>query len=137
MGGSAIIAEKKYKEFDNFYLSSFWIDDLRWMSSEHYYQAMKNHNQHYQLTIQMCTTASEAWKLGQECPLRPDWEEIKVGIMFRANLCKFSQNQDLGKLLTNTGDTPIIFTRSTPFWNENNAKILTEVREILRRYSNA
>ena len=132
MGGPAIIDHKKYKEFDNFHPCLFYIDGVLWHSSEQYYQSRKCLDPQYQFVIRNCILAKKAYHAGQRCPLREDWEDIKVEVMFRANLAKISQHSELADLLISTGFSPIIFLRSTAFWNEKNAAILERIRNFLR-----
>lgn len=43
-----------------------------------------------------------------QVPLRPDWEDIKYGIMLTALRAKFGQSKSLGELLLETGDEELI-----------------------------
>lgn len=131
MGGPARIGNKKYQEFDNFYPCEFYMDGILWKSSEQYFQAQKCNDGKYQLKIHQTMNASEAWSEGQKCPLREDWENIKYQIMFRANMAKISQNSGLVEVLIKT-DGDISVNRSTPFWNDANACILEQIRDIFR-----
>ena len=47
---------------------------------------------------------SASKKLGRRVQLRPDWEEVKVGIMEEIVRAKFTQNEDLKWRLIGTGD---------------------------------
>ena len=50
-------------------------------------------------------------------PLRPDWEEVKDGVMLQALQMKFSQNPEIAKELLATGDASIIeHTRNDAYW---------------------
>lgn len=82
-------------------------------------------------------------KIGRETahPLKPSWEEIKVEIMKKGLLAKFSQNPDICKILMSTGDEDIVEkTNVDHFWGCGSrgdglnmlGKLLVEVRGILR-----
>ena len=67
-----------------------------------------------------------SWKAGHGTDggpkLRPDWEHVKVDVMYRANLAKFSQHADLLALLVGTRGP--ITARGGLFW-----KTWNEARE--------
>lgn len=44
-------------------------------------------------------------KAGRQVQLRPDWEEVNVGIMKEIIRAKFTQNEDMKRQLLATGDT--------------------------------
>ena len=84
----------------------------------------------------------KAAKLGRsrELPLRLDWEQVKDSIMRKAVLAKFSQNEEIKKLLLSTGKEIIIEkTFNDYYWGcgkDGSGKnmlgiILMEVREKL------
>ena len=47
---------------------------------------------------------SASKKLGRRVKLRPDWEEVKVGLMEEIVRAKFTQNEELKALLLATGE---------------------------------
>lgn len=135
MGGPAIVNGKDIPELDNFYQCKFELDNYCWNDAETYFQANKTQDLHLFTKIRLSVSPSAAWKLGNEIPLRKDWEDIKVGIMYKANDAKFRQNPELKKILVSTGLHDITFTGSTPFWNKENAKILERLRMIFLTYT--
>ena len=50
-------------------------------------------------------SGAEAKKLGKRVVLRPDWEEIKLDVMYAALKCKFTENPELKRKLLATGST--------------------------------
>ncbi len=49
--------------------------------------------------------------------VRPDWQQVKTGFMKQVVMAKFSQNNDLRKLLLETGKARIIeASKSDSFW---------------------
>jgi len=59
-----------------------------------------------------------AAEYGRElAPLPDDWDEVKLDVMYRVVLAKFTQHPDLRQLLMNTGDSILIeHTRQDAFW---------------------
>jgi len=51
---------------------------------------------------------SEAKKLGRKVSLRPDWESVKVRVMYEVCLDKFTTNPDLRTKLLGTGDARLV-----------------------------
>lgn len=82
----------------------------------------------------------EAKKLGRKVKMRPDWNEFRLEAMYKAVLCKFTENPELGEKLVATGDQMLYEGNSwgDRFWGvcdgegENNlGKILMRVRNEL------
>ncbi len=59
----------------------------------------------------------QSWFKRHPEDLRPDWDEVKLGVMWRAINAKFSQNPKLKKLLLQTGSA-VLVEKSTRdyFW---------------------
>jgi ribA/ribD-fused uncharacterized protein len=73
---------------------------------------------------------------------RPDWGEVKLEIMRRADRAKFEQNPELAQLLLDTGQAELVEdSLSEPFWGigpdgsgSNWAgRVLMEIREEMKR----
>lgn len=84
---------------------------------------------------------SQAKKKGRSVSLRPDWEEIKINVMYEICKAKFTQNENLKRSLLNTGNTELIEGNNwgDKIWGqvngvgENNlGKILMKIREELK-----
>lgn len=111
-----------YFEFSNFYRAQIYIDGRMWKTSEHYYQAMKfdGHNEHVD-KVWRAKTPMDAAKLGRDRkrPLRKDWEEVKDVIMYEALEAKFTQHENLKKVLLETGDAVIVeHTIKDSYWGD-------------------
>lgn len=133
--------KNQYGEFSNWYPASFSLDGKLWKTSEHYYMAMKTEDSDEAERIRKSKSPREAKKLGAKVKLRPNWDNIKFNIMYKACLAKFSQNEELKKLLLSTEDRPLHEDCSDPFWGGGPnfpdgmdllGKVLIKVRETLR-----
>ena len=139
MGGPALINQKYYDEFDNYYPSTFTDEErdldegIVYKSSEHYYQSKKFLDPKIQRTICEARDAREAWCLGQMYPLRKGWNDIKVKIMLYANKLKFDQNPVLKKMLIET-EQEIQFPYSDNFWGSDGMNMLGKILMIIRAY---
>eukprot|EP01010_Urceolus_cornutus_P001590 NODE_2144_length_628_cov_12.490501_g1688_i0.p1 GENE.NODE_2144_length_628_cov_12.490501_g1688_i0~~NODE_2144_length_628_cov_12.490501_g1688_i0.p1 ORF type:complete len:176 (-),score=58.77 NODE_2144_length_628_cov_12.490501_g1688_i0:101-577(-) len=132
MGGPCTCDGKVHHEMDNSLVCQFTIDGVVWRSAEQYFQAMKFQDPVHQETIRRELDGNEIWRLGQsrQHPCRPDWEAIKVDVMYKGNLAKFQQNEAFrAKLISTKGR---IGASGFPFWVKWNPIILQRVREELR-----
>lgn len=85
-----------------------------WPSSEHLYQAMKTKNKDIQEKV--LRHAPKGLKaFARSIDLRPDWNEIKDNVMYRACLAKFKQNPDLREKLCSIEGTLI----EGNYWHDN------------------
>ncbi len=64
--------------------------------------------------------------------LRPDWEAVKVRVMYDGNRAKFEQHPQRVANLVASGRGKIHFGASSAFWCHWNARIMTLLREELR-----
>ena len=124
----------------NFHKAPIMYKGIAYPTSEHAYQAAKCLSDNSRLNISIMKTPGETKKYGRTVSLRPDWQEVKVGIMEEIVLAKFWQNPGLRMKLLLTED---IFleegnTWGDTFWGtcggvgENHlGKILMKVRERL------
>lgn len=132
-----------YGEFSNFFPRPITVDGEEYSTSEHYFQAMKYHkNPEYFEKIKNAKTPNECAKLGRsrDHPLRPDWEDVKDDIMRTAIRAKFTQHEDLKKVLLDTEDTELVeSTWRDSYWADGGdgkgknmlGKLLMELREEL------
>ncbi len=133
-----------YGCFSNFSAHPFDLDNRRWRTSEHYFQAMKfyPHWEHINAIGNM-PSPMQAAKAGRSRarPLRIDWEEVKNDIMRQALHAKFTQHAEIQKILLETGDEDIIEnTTKDHYWGCGSTgtgknmlgKLLMELRDNLR-----
>ena len=110
----------------NFYPSPFVAEGLTWPTVEHYFQAMKTTNKNEWPAFAALTVPGKAKYRGRMIKLRPDWEEVKVGVMFTALDLKFRSNPKLLKKLLATGNE--VLHENSPYdfvWGyRNNGKDL-------------
>eukprot|EP00416_Gambierdiscus_australes_P031435 CAMPEP_0171088032 /NCGR_PEP_ID=MMETSP0766_2-20121228/20523_1 /TAXON_ID=439317 /ORGANISM="Gambierdiscus australes, Strain CAWD 149" /LENGTH=172 /DNA_ID=CAMNT_0011545787 /DNA_START=40 /DNA_END=558 /DNA_ORIENTATION=+ len=133
MGGPAIIDGQPVDSSDNFFVAPFVLDGIEWPTTEHYYQAAKFASDDPLVAeIRAAETANKAWSVGQRPgTIRPDWEHIKVNVMYRAVAAKYAAHPELAAELAATSGR-IVAGVSTADWQHTNALILERVREELR-----
>lgn len=91
-------------------------DDIAvFFTAEHMYQAFKSLDPEYQQMVLEAPTAGKAKRLGKECVLRSDWENVKMGIMFNTVYHKFAQNAELKAKLLATG---YAYLEETNHWGD-------------------
>lgn len=138
---------------ENRFLSNFWPcvvpvklpdSDLSFCTVEHAYVAAKTLDPAHRKRISNLVTPGDAKRYGRELPLRPDWEEVKLGIMEDLVRQKFFNNPELEEKLLDTGNAELIEANhwNDTFWGvckgkgQNHlGKILMTIRsELLVRY---
>lgn len=72
----------------NFHLKPVRFENVTYPSNENAYQAAKTLDLEQRKYLETCTPR-EAKNAGMRLNLRPDWEEVKSGIMLEINLDKF------------------------------------------------
>lgn len=118
----------------NYFEAPIELDGVTWRSSEFYYQAQKSHDPAYRAAVQAAKNSDHAKGLGGDPrrslkarkrswfrdrieAFRPDWHEVKAGIMETAVRAKFTQNADLRALLLATEDAELIEDSAhDPLW---------------------
>lgn len=135
---------KDYVWLSNFSRHGFLLNDQRWSSVEHFYQAKKFADEELSERIRNAPDPVQAKKLAQQHSLeiRPDWDEIKDRVMREALQAKFEQNRRLRKDLLATGDAVLIHRSSSDaYWGraedgvgENRlGEMLMELRQQLQQ----
>jgi len=133
-----------YGEFSNFAHYPISLDDKRWPTSEHYFQAQKFLNPNVRETVRNASTPMMAARLGRDRrqKLRADWESVKISVMRKAVEAKFRQHDELAKLLLSTADATIVeHTDTDTFWGDGGdgtgrnmlGRVLMEVRAALQK----
>ena len=119
-------------------------DGRYWPTAEHYFQAQKFADGDYAETIRRAESPKKAKSLGRSRahPIRPDWDEVRVSVMRRAVLAKFTAHRDIREALLATGDRELIEAAPNDyFWGAGRhgtgqnmlGKILMDTRTQLRR----
>jgi ribA/ribD-fused uncharacterized protein len=99
----------EYRFLSNFYQHAFHWAGLRWPTAEHAYQLAKTGPDKIKLYyIDFCKlTPGQARRNGRNLPIRPDWNDVRIGIMREIRYCKFKQPV-LAKMLLATEDRLLI-----------------------------
>ncbi len=137
--------EEPYGCFSNFSRHGIEIDGVWWPTVEHYFQAQKFAGTPYAAQIQRALTPKQAAGMGRDrmLPLRPDWEQVKDEVMFKAVLRKFETHHSLRTLLLSTEEEIVESAPGDYYWGcgadgsgQNKlGKILMQVRSILSHHA--
>lgn len=102
--------KEPYGCFSNFSRHGVSFDGKWWPTTEHYFQAQKFLSETDQEQIRQTSNPNRAAQMGRDRKrtLRPDWEEIKDEVMYRAVLKKFQTHPEIGEILQATGDKKIV-----------------------------
>ncbi len=107
-GNTAVVKRFRgdYYFLSNFYEAPVRYDGLRYTNNEAAFQAQKCLTEEEKKRF---TTLGpgEAKRLGRRVKLRPDWDEVRIGIMEGVVRAKFNQNAELRRLLLATGDAEL------------------------------
>lgn len=137
MGGSAYINEIPKNTMDNFYPCKFCYNGYTWTSSEQAYQAMKFADKDHIQSILRETNISMIYFLGQVSYVNKtdSWKknstEEKLRLMYEINLAKFSQNEDLKRILIESNGE--IYFKGDRFWGKKGRKGLNWNGQILMK----
>lgn len=114
----------EYRWLSNFHMCDVYYKGALYPSSEHAYMSAKSNNIADKKIFQKISgsngehigpSAAQARKVGQNIPLREDWEQVKLRVMLECNLNKFLNNQDLLIKLFETEDK---YLEETNWWND-------------------
>jgi len=92
-------SDEQYAWLSNFEPSP--IVDLNgyvWPTAEHCYQAARTTGKEREV-IRLAETPDRAKRLGQKCSVRSDWDDVKIEVMRRILVAKFTQNPEFYTLL--------------------------------------
>lgn len=131
----------KYYFLSNFYPAKVTYEGFTYKNNEAAFQAQKVLSIDGKSAFTELSPA-DAKKKGRRVRLRPDWEQVKDGIMEEIVRAKFTQNPDLKQQLLLTGNAELIEgnTWNDCYWGvdarsgigQNHlGKILMKVREEL------
>src|SRR5579871_91145 len=147
-----------FRFLSHFYQSPIIVDDEKWPTVEHYFQAQRSNDPAYRGAIRQAKTPGEAKRLAAspEAPRgiskqswfrkhgmqpRADWRDVKLDIMRRGDWAKFTQNPPLAEMLLATGCAELIEDSPVDaFWGQGPdglgqnwaGRILMEIRSRLR-----
>lgn len=130
----------KYEFLSNMYPIILEVDGELYPSAEHAFQAMKSLDKNERISISVCRSAKEAKQAGRLVDLRPDWEDVKVDMMYKVLKAKFSDPELAQKLRDTEGNTLVEYnTWGDDFWGVNTkgqgrnmlGQLLMKVREEL------
>lgn len=91
----------------NFYTAKVVYDDVEYSSVENAYQASKTLDKTIRNEIKFVSPA-EAKRIGRRIDLRPNWDTIKLHIMWVLVMQKFTRHPDLAAKLIATGNCLIV-----------------------------
>ena len=133
---------EEYFFLSNFYEAPVTYGGRTYLCNEAAFQAQKCMTEEEKEPF-TAMRPSDSKRAGRRVKLRPDWEQVKVGIMEEIVRAKFTQNDDLKAKLLATGDAALEEgnTWNDTFWGvhlkngkgQNHlGKILMKVREELK-----
>ena len=131
----------KWAKLGNYSPCLIFMDGHAYNSLEHAYQAAKTTDETLRKAIRDQATPAQAKKLARSLPIRPDWDEVKLDVMYTLLVEKFAQEPERSTLLS-TGDEDIAEVNwwNDRFWGqdyegkgENHlGKLLMRVRQEIR-----
>lgn len=134
----------KYMFLSNFEPCKIVYKGRVFSTVEHAFQAAKCLDETEMKLFCFVDTPAEAKKWGRQVKLRPDWESVKLDVMYEFVKQKFSKTK-FKELLLDTGDELIVEgnNHKDTFWGvyngvgENNlGKIIMRVREEIKNETN-
>jgi ribA/ribD-fused uncharacterized protein len=130
-----------YRFLSNMYKVLFRINEVLYLSVEHWYQANKTTDHIWYERIRNCNSPVEAKRMGNEdITLRPDWDDLlRIKIMEIGVKNKFDQNKELLDKLLATKDA---YLEEGNTWNDRffgvcNGEGENHLGKILMRYRNS
>lgn len=140
--------DNEHRFLSNFFMIPVAYEGTEYPSTEHAFQAAKTLDPAEREKVRKAPTCGKAKRLGREITRRPDWDQIKIGVMKDLIRQKFSDKTypDMAEKLLATGDAELVEGNHwhDNFWGvchcdecgkdgENHlGKVLMEVREELR-----
>lgn len=131
----------EYRFLSNFYPCTVSLDYHEYPTVEHAFQAAKSFDIRDRVRIIEAPTAGEAKRLGRGVTLRPDWNEVRVGVMYELLREKFAE-KNFRRWLQQTAPAKLIEgnTWGDTFWGQVDGsgenqlgKLLMKIRKEMRR----
>lgn len=129
-------------ELSNYFQSPFVDDDnIEWSSAEHYYQAQKFLDDATREYVRVQKTPRKAHDAGTErrpSGIRPDWDDMRTEVIYRAMRWKFRQNPACEEALLETKDKRLVLNDpDNSFWGNgsdgNGSNHLGRILETVRK----
>lgn len=98
----------EYRWLSNFHEAEVMYDGIMFPTNEHAFQATKANNFSERLWVLQSRTPGVAKRRGRKVNMRPDWEQVKIDIMYEINRDKFSRHPELREKLLATGRAELI-----------------------------
>lgn len=105
----------RWTKLGNYSTCVVFYEGHAYQSVEHAYQAQKSLDPGIQKMILDSATPAVSKRMARAVQLRPDWEQVKDGIMLALLREKFSQEPERGILLS-TGDQDLV---EGNWWHDN------------------
>lgn len=132
-----------HREFSNFAPFGIDLDNAWWSTVENYYQAQKFTDPELRKLIRKAEKPQIAKSLADKnkAVMRPNWDQIKDEVMYRAVRRKFELHSELKAMLLATGDAELIESAPTDtYWGVGRdgtgqnklGKMIARIREELR-----
>ena len=107
-----------YGCLSNFSKHPIVFDKLIYPTSEHFYQSLKFQDPKIRESIRMMKTPFAAACLGRSTPdIVPNWDDIKVDVMYKVCMLKLEQHPIVRETLLSTGNEEIWeYSNKDKFW---------------------
>ena len=124
----------EHEFLSNFYNAVVNYNGITYLNNEAAFQAQKVLDDEAKLEFQNLTP-NKAKRLGRKVQLRPDWENVKVDIMYEIVRAKFAQHPELQEKLIETNNTPLYEgnTWNDYFWGVCKGKGKNNLGQILMK----
>jgi len=130
-----------YGEFSNFALYPIKLKGKYWPTTEHYFQAQKFVGTAQEEKIRKAKSPMLAAQLGRNRKIRiqKNWDNKKDNVMYDALKAKFTQHQELQKLLLDTENNLLIeHTELDNYWGDGgNGKGKNKLGKLLMKLRTA
>lgn len=98
-----------YGCLSNFSRHPIVLDEVRWPTAEHRFQALKSVDPADREAIRSCRTPTQAKRFGRIVPLREDWDKgVRDDVMYETVRAKFAQNPECARVLVSTGGARLV-----------------------------
>ena len=132
----------KWRFLSNFHPSPVEFEGIAFPTVEHAFQAAKTFDFAAREEVAKETTPGRAKRAGRRLALRPDWEQVKFGVMKTLVTAKFVGHPDLARQLLSTGDRQLeegnswrdlVWGKCNGVGENHLGRILMEIRTEIRQ----